>query len=445
MKISTNKKIFFIFILSILSNKLITSKKYKENENDNYYQEYLERISNKEFSRQKQNNDYDYNYDFKEKPTSIFDFLFKSIRNRINSFFYSYNDYFDGLKYILSKYELLYRKYTGNIIINKTIQNPEKPKYEKYFKKEKKNYIRNLEEKNKSKRSYEYNNTDLYNQTICPTTPDLKIFNYLYFCSGKRVSKEEYQINKLFGEECEFYNNTEKLCLCPIHYSSCKLKAESRIRCMAKEVIVNNKINLTEYYDTFYEEFLKTPILENDKKIFDFSLKLKCGMPLSDDLTGGNKNFYLSNEEDSKADFDIYKTIYNNSQEGKQYTKEEINNRETNILKYYLKKKNLVLLEKPKLSLKFYLIDQQWVLPFRIKKIDIKDDLIIDLLSGEKSFKFTIDINDLLENEVGVGPFSQKNTSYPYFDKGDMHFFEFDLEEENKQIRFYPVRGEIKK
>ena len=100
---------------------------------------------------------------------------------------------------------------------------------------------------------------------------------------------------------------------------------------------------------------------------------------------------------------------------------------------------------KPKMSLKFSLIDMQWALPFRYKYFDINEDLIEDLLSGKQSFNFTVDLNDLIENCLGVGPFSQKNISYPYFDKGDIHFFEFDIEEKEKQMRFYPVRGEIKK
>ena len=217
---------------------------------------------------------------------------------------------------------------------------------------------------------------------------------------------------------------------------------------MAKEVIVNNEINLTQYYDTFYEEFFKTPILDNENKIFDFSVKLKCGMPISDEVTGGKNNFYLSSDNDT-SDFDIIKTIYRDDDDieidGKQYTKEELKNREINILKYFIKKKNLVMFMKPQLSLKFSLIDQQWILPYRIKTYVIDEYLIEDFLSGVKSFNFTVDLNDIIENELGVGPFSKKNISYPYFDKGDMHFFEFDIEEKEKQLRFYPVRGEIKK
>ena len=448
--------IFCIFIF-LLSSKLINSKIYRENPTENNYNEYLESISYNKFSKKYKNKEnINDNNDFTKKPTSSFDFLYKSFLNRINAYFYSYNDYFDGLNYIWSKYKYLFRRFSGYKVINKTIPNINKPKYEKYFKTEKEdknNYIRNLDENNKFNKknklkinqSYPYNNTDLYNTTTCPTIPDLKVYYYNYFCNGEKVSKSQYEelIDK--GEKCEFYNNTERICFCPIHYTNCKQRAESRIRCMVKEVIVNNEINLTKYYDTFYEEYLKTPILENDKKIFDFSLKLKCGMPISDDITGGKNNFYLSNEEDDKAEFDIIATMYNDRDNGTQYTKEEVNDKTNNILKYYIKKRNLVMYEKPKLSLKFSIIDQQWIVPFRIKKYDIDENLIEDILSGEKSLNFTVDINDILENEIGIGPFSEKNCTYPYFDKGDMHFFEINIEEKARQLRFYPFRGEIKK
>ena len=49
-------------------------------------------------------------------------------------------------------------------------------------------------------------------------------------------------------------------------------------------------------------------------------------MPISDDITGGTNNFYLSNEEDDKAEFDIISTMYNNVDNGTQYTKDEVKN-----------------------------------------------------------------------------------------------------------------------
>ena len=451
---------FYIFILFLLTSQLINSKIYVENPTENYYQEL-----NKKFSKKYKHEYINDDNELTEKPTSSFDFLFKNFKKQINAYFYSYNDYIDGLNFIWSKYKYLFRRFSGYKVINKTIPNINKPKYEKYFNKEKEetetpnknNYIRNLDEKNKNKdklnkknkltigQSYPYNNTDLYNSTECPTIPDLKVYYYNYFCNGEKVPKSKYEELIEKGEKCEFYNNTQKICICPIHYISCKKRAESRIRCMAKEVIVNDEINLTKYYDTFYEEYFKTPILENAQKIFNFSLKLKCGMPISDDITGGINNFYLSNEEDNTSDFDIISTMYNNSDNGTQYTKEEINNKATNILEYFIKKKNLVMLDKPKLSLKFSIIDQHWVVPYRIKKFVIDEDIVEDLLSGKQSLNFTVDINDIIENEIGIGPFSEKNCIYPYFDKGDLHFFEITMEEKERQMRFYPFRGEIKK
>ena len=453
MKLEKNK--FFGLFIFLLTNKYIISAIFRDNLETDFDSEYQERISNEKYSKKYKNNQQyiynNYNEEFSEKPTSSFDFLYKSFINKIKTYFSSYNVYFDGLKYVLSKYQILFKRFSSNKIINETISRPKKPKYEKYFRNNQN--FRNLEQKNKNKKnsklndgpSYPFNNTDLYNNTECPSSPDLKVNYYLYFCNGDKVSKSTYEENISKGQKCEFYNNTQKICFCPIHYSSCKLRSQSRIRCMAKEVIVNNEINLTQYYDTFYEEFLKTPILENSKKIFNFSLKLKCGMPISDDITGGKNNFYLSSEEDDKAEFDIISTMYNGQNNGTQYNKDDINNKTINVLNYFIKKKNLVMYMKPKMSLKFSLIDMQWLVPFRYKYFDIDENLIEDFLSGEKSFNFTVDLNDLIENSLGVGPFSQKNISYPYFDKGDIHFFEFDIDEKEKQMRFYPVRGEIKK
>ena len=461
MELIKHKKLLFTFAIFLLTIKLSISIIYEQNPEDNLFDEYYGKTTTKRRMSSK-NNDYGtFEKMFPKKPTSTFDFLYQSFLNRLNAYFYSFNDYFDGFYFILSKYKYLFRRYSSNKIINETYTN--KPKYEKYFNKEEsknKKYSRRLSEKkmgqtnndnfNKSKKikireSYEYNNTDLYNMTTCPTSPDLKVYYYYYFCDGIKVSKSTYEEKISKGEKCEFYNNTQKLCFCPIHYSSCQLKSESRIRCMAKEIIVNNNINLTKYYDTFYEEYFKTPILDYFEKIFNFSIKLKCGMPISDSVTGSDINFYLSNANDENAEFDIISTMDNDTEYKKQYTKEEVMNNKTHILDYYLKKKNLVMYQKPKLNLTFSIIDQQWVIPYRIKSFEIKDDLVEDLLSGEKSFNFTIDILDLIDNGVGVGPFSSKNLSYPYFDKGDMHFFEIDFKEEEKQMRFYAYRGEIKK
>ena len=462
MKILKKANIFFFVIFFLFSNKFINSKIYEENPNDIYYKEYLQRISNKRTSKkyvnddqsnEPNNNKYYYNNEFTQKPTSSFDFLYKSFINKLLAYFHSYDDYFDGLKYVLSKYQYLFRRFSGDKIINKTLSSQN---YEKYFdnNEENKKYTRHLDERrnrNKNKKIiqqyYEFNNTDLYNTTTCPTSPDLKVHYYYYFCNGEKVTKEIYDEKISKGEKCEFYNNTQKICFCPINYLGCNLRPQSRIRCMAKEVIVNNEINLTQYYDTFYEEFFKTPILDNKNKIYDFSVKLKCGMSISDDVTGGPNNFYLSSDNDT-ADFDIIKTVYRDDDieiDGKQYTKEELKNRTMGVLKYFIKKRNLVMFKKPQLRLNFSLIDQQWILPYRIKSYDIDENSIEELLSGEKSFNFTVDLNDLIENELGVGPFSKKIISYPYFDKGDMHFFEFDFIEKEKQMRFYPVRGEIKK
>ena len=61
---------------------------------------------------------------------------------------------------------------------------------------------------------------------------------------------------------------------------------------MTNKLLANNEIELTTYYDTFNDEHIKMPILDNNKKIFEFSLNVKCGLELDDKITGSNMNFY---------------------------------------------------------------------------------------------------------------------------------------------------------
>ncbi len=456
MNFIKRKNLLFIFLLVLLSIKLSTANIFKNAMEDDNYKKYYETTTGRK--THKKDHNYYNEYDFQEKPKTTFDFLYKSFLKRVHAYFDSFNDYFDGFNYILSNYKYLFRRYSGNKIINKTLKNPNKDMLKDEEKNGTKRHNRRLDEKhmnktnkNKNKKiqlrqSYEYNNTDLYNKTKCPTSPNLKVFYYMYFCNGERVSQLEYEIKKAIGIDCEFYNNTVKLCFCPINYGSCALKGESKIKCMVKEIIVNDEINLTKYYDTFYEEFFKTPILDNEQKIFNFSVKLKCGMTISDYITGSDMNYYLSSTIDDYPEFDVISTMNDDNTEYEiQYTKEEVMNNTIPILNYFIKKKNLVVFKEPKLSIKFSLIDQQWLIPFRTKQYKVDNDIVEDFLSGESSFNFTVDINDIIENELGEGPFSTKTISYPYFDKGDMHFFEIEFKEEEEQLRLFPFRGEIKK
>ena len=122
----------------------------------------------------------------------------------------------------------------------------------------------------------------------------------------------------------------------------------------------------------------------------------------------------------------------------------EMNN--TNkILDYFIKKQNLVMYLKPKIHLSFSIVDQQWALPYKIKYYEISEDLIDDIFGGNRYFNFTVDLNDIIKNEVGAGPFLTKDFPYPYFEKGDIYFYEINMEDKEKQLIFYPFRGEIKK
>ena len=72
------------------------------------------------------------------------------------------------------------------------------------------------------------------------------------------------------------------------------------------------------------------------------------------------------------------------------------------------------MFKKSKLNLTFSIIDQQWISPYRIQNFTIEEDAIEDLLSGKASFNFTIDLNNLIKNGIGAGPFKDKNKDLLY-------------------------------
>ena len=465
---NSKKNLFLLFIIILLS-KLCYMKIYNENISDifdNYYEDDSYKSKKYYYNKYRNNNDktdefIDYEDDF-EKPKSTFEFLITYIKNRFLSYFYNFEEYFKGLKFVLSKYKFLFRRFLNKEIINKTLSN----KYSE-AKKIKTDDLMNYKASRKLEQiypekiiikniiealntpSFPYNNSDLYNKTNCPTFPDLKVNYYHYFCDKKRVSKEEYLNRTSKGELCEFYNNTQKICFCPIHYSNCQFGSSSKLKCMIKQLIVNNEYDLIKYYDTFNDEHTKIPILNNDKKIFNFSLKLKCGFELSDSISGSDINFYLNNANDKLSDFNIISTeCHNKTDNCTQYKKEDVMNNTNKIINYFIKKKNLIMFHNINLSLSFSLIDQMWAIPFRIKYYEINENIVESILSGEKNFNFTVDINDLIQNGEGEGPFMKiyKDFKYPFFDKGDLHFFEIEImDDKYKQIRFVPFRGEIKK
>lgn len=118
--------IFFILLIFLSANQFIKSKIYQDISSD-YDIDYMENINTKKTYTQKygpkskyhkkQSNFYD--NEFNEKPTSTFDFLWQYFKNRVYSYFDSFNDYFDGLEFVLSKYKYLFRRYSSHKIINK--------------------------------------------------------------------------------------------------------------------------------------------------------------------------------------------------------------------------------------------------------------------------------------------------------------------------------------
>ena len=153
---------------------------------------------------------------------------------------------------------------------------------------------------------------------------------------------------------------------------------------MTNKLWVNNEIELTTYYDTFNDEHIKMPILDNNKKIFQFSLNVKCGLELDDKITGSNMNFYLYNADDNFPDFDVISTEYHGAVfNGTQYTKEEVMDNTTKILDYFIKKKNLIIEKKTNIYIKFNIIDQMWAVPYRYKYYEIPQEQNEDFLSGK--------------------------------------------------------------
>jgi hypothetical protein len=455
MKCSKYKFFFALYIIIPLP-EIHVLKLYEEHPIEDFddivYKEKLYHGKSYNNNYDNKNNYLNDDIDDFQKPASTFEFIINYIKNQIKSYFYPLEEYISGLKFIISKYKYLFRRFSSKKIINQTLYHTERKNYksEKTQRKLEQNFFGrriNNKEGKILKAIYPYNNTDLYDKIDCPTIPDLKVSYYNYFCDNKKVSKEEY-INRISkGDFCEFYNNTQKICFCPIHYSECDLKTSSKLKCMVKKLIVNNDIDLTKYYDTFYDEHIKTPILNNPKKIYDFSLTLKCGMNMDDDISGSSINFYLLTSNDNLGDFDIISTEYHNTtKNGTQYTKEQVMNMSYPVLNYFIKKRNMILYKETKLSLSFSIIDQQWAIPYRKKIIEINKDSLEDILSGRKSFDFTVDLNDLIENGEGEGPFRKDETfKYPFFDKGDLYFFEIDIQDLSNQIKFMAFRGEIKK
>ena len=464
---------FLLLYLILLIPKLCVMKLYKENQEDNleYYYSKFSYNENEYYNNKQKNKKYnidEYNYEIDEdnfqKPASKLEFFITYIKNRVKAYFYDFLEYYEALKFVLSKYKLLFKRFSPNKILNYTIINK---KYNIDINNDDSNdlinhkFQRKLEQKTKRKitnnklddtleGSYPYNNTDLYDKIFCQIIPDLKVYYYYYFCDKIRVSKKEYLNRTAQGEQCEFYNNTQKICFCPIHYSYCQMRTTSKLKCISNKLLVNNEVELTTYYDTFNDEHIKIPILNNDKKIFEFSINVKCGMELDDELTGSNMNFYLYNFDDNYPDFDIISTEYHQTVlNGTQYTKEEVLDNSTKILDYFIKKKNLIIEKKTHIYIKFNIIDQMWAVPYRYKYYEIPQEQIEDFLSGKINYKFTVDINDLIKNADGEGPFMKLENSkekYPYFDKGDLYYFEIELvDTDYKQIRFVPFRGEIKK
>lgn len=502
---SLSKIILLLFLYNLIQSKLFTFQEEEDNIicigrncDKSSYESIKNSINNNRLNKNKKNDfissEYESNSesesstDQPEKPTSTFHFFLIYLKQKFFSFFSRFDAYFEGFKFLIETYKKIFgfNSYHNN---NNKSSNHTFHKGSNYFRQLEElenpiNYntdLRNLDQvftiggityiitngglSQNFEENYPYNNTDLYTNETCPTIPDLKVNYYIYFCEDNQVSFEEYNEMIAQGKNCEFYNNTRKICFCPVNYVDCKWAQASSLKCSVKEVIVNNNLNLTEFYDTFFEEYLKTPFVpKSDNNKYKFSIKVKCGMSIPDDASE-KENFYLSNINDELSEIEIISTEYHEDNEtfnGTQYDEEDIKNTSMPIVDYFIKKKNLIILEKPEVYLRFSIVDMKWVLPYRIKEFQISNEILEDFLQGEKSFDFEIDMEDLIKNGKGLGPFERgrKNLDeegkdkYPIFDKGDLHFFEIDIynklkgkidSKDDNDIYFFPFRGEIKK
>ena len=376
---------------------------------------------------------------------SLLDFLKQAYLNMFHSYNQQLLKYIDGLSYILETISKVYHNAENKqdnvenyINENITLINPESVNQTKN---EKKNTFRNLDVP-----FYMVNNTDLYNNSFCYVEPDIKAFLYTYICNREFISKTKYEKLKVKeNNSCSFYNNTVKLCLCPITYNYCR-KSTQEIYCEIKGLTAN-KYNLTANRNTFYFEYFHEISLPLSENKFNFNLTVQCGTPETPEKLQG-KNFYLSLYPES--DFEIVDINYgeNYTGEKKQLSKEQLLEGKEKILKYYLYNDQLILYDDLNLELTFTIYDMYWVLPLRKKTFPISQEKIEKFISGQESFEFLVDLKALLAEEPADEIY--KDNKYKQMDKGDLLFYEINLKskennEETEVMKFFSFRGDINK
>ena len=106
----------FLLLIILLNIDINLAKIYDENFayiHDDYYGKSFDKEKKYYYNKFK-NNNHDFNKyadnedEYFEKPKSTLEFFITYIKNRILSFFNNFEEYFLGLKYVISKYKYLF-------------------------------------------------------------------------------------------------------------------------------------------------------------------------------------------------------------------------------------------------------------------------------------------------------------------------------------------------
>ena len=388
-----------------------------------------------------------------QKP-SIIDFLYQAFYSRFMSTTSSYYQYIDGFKYICKNVYNLYYSYIhkDNIKLNNFRHlfenNEESEKEEIRIKKNKRKNNQNENEKKlrqliyRDLSSFPYNETNLYDQLQCLTSPNLKAHYKIYFCNNERVSHEYY--DKYLNNpsyECEYYINIIKICVCPINYYNCFSEESTSSYCKIKSLTANNnKYDLLKERDKFYYEYSNRTLLPLSEKKFTFNISITCINP----SINISNNFYLSTDIDKLAEIEIISTEYDekdNNTNKIQYSNKDINDKTTKILKYFYKDENFSFFKSFNLILSFTIYEMQWLYPYKNYTLSIPLEQAIKFLNGEPLI-FDIDLDELIKSDDVDEIFKDKK--YKTFLDNDLYFYEIMVrDKDNDQIIFYSYQGEI--
>ena len=447
-----NKKFFVFLVLSFIVYTISKLENFCINSENNCA--FNSQYSDSDFIDE-DNYDYISSKSFHKNPhskqPSLFEFLTSYLSSLISHHGREIYKYINGFKYILKSVSKVYTKTQNdqydqlksqvrNLVttsISKELKEQQKQTQEQHSTTNNIITMKNLS----SDKFKKLNNTNLYESMTCPTDPNIKAKYYRYYCNNRETTKANYEnLLKDSNNDCSFNVNIIKLCLCPVTYKKCLRKKNPEVYCSVKDITVNNKFNLTQYKNTFYEEYFKDEPLPLSEGPFKFNLTLKCGVPTSpaENVT----NFYLSLP--SNSHYEIINTYYSANYKGtkRNYTKEDLENTNNQFLNYFLSKPHFKVYENMTLEMNFSIYDMQWVLPMKQRTFKFTQEETQKILTGEQSIEFEIDYNTLLQEKSFDEIFN--NDKYPKMKSGDLSFFEIKFEDiENTNMIFFPFRGDV--